>query len=165
MLVKMTRSELMNLLNGFNIVNTLEGFKLAYAVARNKRALVAEQSLLKKATKHSDKYKEYDTKRIELCQKYALKDEAGKPKLTMGPTGMAYEGVNENPNFQEDLKVLKEEHKESIDNQEKKQEDYAKMLEEEIEFDLYMVQSDQLPKNITVQQLDAIMPMVEHTEH
>lgn len=161
MKVKMTRTELINFLNGLPIVGNLEGFKLAYAVAKNKRALEAERKLLQEANKPSAKYQEYEIKRIQLCQKLAEKDDTGQPKIKNG----SFVGVKGNPEFEKGMKELDEEFKEALEKNKKMNEENAKMLSEEIEFEMYMVKSDQLPKNITVQQLDILMPMVEHTEH
>jgi len=153
--IKATRSDLIVMLGALPAVNNLKGFKLAYAVAKNKIALQAEQKILNEILKSSDQFLAYEKDRIKLCEKFADKDDAGKPIIV----GNKYQGVNVNPEFQKAWAELKEIYKEAIEVEQNKNAEYLKALEEEIEFDMEMIPINELPQDISVAQMDALMLM------
>ena len=79
--MKILNEKLQSVYQGIEAVSGLKGVRFAYAMARNKSALKKELETLQEAVKASDKFAEYDKKRIELCEQYADKDEKDKPKL------------------------------------------------------------------------------------
>ena len=146
----------MNMLNKLPLVSNLKGFKLAYAVARNKAALTAESKLLEDARKPSEAFILYNKERIELCKELAEKEENGKPKIVHG----AYVGVEDHPDWDERFGALEDKHREAVDAHDKMIVDYNEALETEIDFEMYMIGVDQIPEDITVAQMDAIMLMI-----
>ena len=154
--IKARRSDLMAMLNNLPNVNNLKGFKLAYAVAKNKRALLDEQRILQDILKSSDKFLEYDKKRIELCELHAEKDERGKPMKEGG----RYKGLADHTEFQNGLDALMEEYKEAIEAETNKLQDHQKALDEIVEFKMEMIPIDLVPQDITVAQMDAMMLMI-----
>ena len=87
----MKRQDLYTLLNGFEAVKDLKGVNFAYARAKNKKLVLAELELLKGVLKDSDRFAEYDKKRIELCEVHCKKDKNKKPVMKNGK----YEGLTE----------------------------------------------------------------------
>lgn len=150
---KIKRVELIKLMHGFDMVKDLKGVKFAYAVAKNRRVVEAEVNAMQEALKPTKEFEEYDKKRIVICEKYCERDEKGKPLFDAQNN---YKDVNGNPAFEAEIKVLKEEYAEALDERRKTTEDYNKMLEEEIEFTFHKVLQDDLPKDITAGQLSAI---------
>ena len=148
------------MLNGLHNASNLKGFKLAYAIARNKRALEQEQSALIAGLNPSDDYREYETKRIKLAKKYADKDENGRYKKAGG----RFVGLDNNPKWDAVLETLQEECKEAIDAYDKQNKDYEDALEEEIEFEMFMVGPDQIPVDITVIQFDSLYLMISEPD-
>lgn len=160
MKIKAKRNDLMNMLSGLHTASNLKGFKLAYAIARNKRALEQEQAALNAGLNPSDDYRAYDTRRIELANEHADKDEKGRTKKAGG----RFVGLDANPEWDAALKALQEECKEAVDAYNKQNKDYEAALEEEIEFDMYMVGPDQIPIDITVQQFDSLYLMIREAD-
>lgn len=160
MKIKAKRKDLMNMLNGLPQAGNLKGFKLAYAIARNKRALEQEQSALHAGLNPSDDYREYDTKRIKLAKEYADKDENGRYKKAGG----RFVGLGANPKWDAVLEALQEECKEAIDAYNKQNKDYEAALEEEIEFDMFMVSPEEVPPDVTVNQFDGLYLMIREPD-
>jgi hypothetical protein len=156
--MKVKRGELFNLAGVFASVRNLScGGKLGYAIAKNKRAIGKEWEATQKVLEFSEKYKEYDDKRIKLCEKFADKDEKGKPILKNNN----FIGLENNKEFKEELDKLKEEYKEAVAEQKEKKDTYNNMLDEEIDFDLHKVKFDELPKDITAGQTEDLFLIIE----
>lgn len=155
--MKVKRVELMQLGNSFNAVSDLKGVKFAYAILKNKKIIANELEVLQTLAKPNPKFREYETKRVALCEEYCDKDEKGKPKVEKNN----YVGLEENEKFKEELNKLQEEYKSVLDNQNKKREEYITLMQEEIEIDLYKVILDNLPEDITPKQLESIKLIVE----
>jgi hypothetical protein len=160
MMIKAKRIELMTMLGNLRKVGNMKGFKLAYAVARNKRALELEDDALNNALASSDEHAEYEKKRLQLCEKYGEKDEAGNPKIEKG----RYVGLHTIPEWKKEHDDLTEEYKDVLEAERQKKVDYNNMLEEEIEIDMFMVGIDQIPQDVTVDQMDALMLMIRDYE-
>ena len=73
--------EIKSLLNILKKFETVKNKKIAYFALRNSHLLVDELAPLNELEKQffSDEYKEFEQKRIELVNKYQLKDEANNP--------------------------------------------------------------------------------------
>lgn len=49
--------------------------RFSYAVTKNMKMISEELEIIQKSIEQSEEYKVYDKLRIELCEKYAEKDE------------------------------------------------------------------------------------------
>lgn len=153
----MKRQELYNLLNGFEAVKNLKGVKFAYARAKNKKLVLAELELLKDVLKDSDKFIEYDKKRIELCEEHCTKDKKGKPVIKNGK----YEGLTKNKEFDKKVEKLNEKFKEVIEQKKKNAEEYKALLDGEVDIPLHKIKIEDVPEDITGAQLESISLILE----
>lgn len=153
----MKRKELYDLLNGFETVKDLKGVKFAYARAKNKKLVLAELELLKDVLKDSDKFVEYDKKRIKLCEVYCTKDDKGKPVIK----NRKYDGLTKNEEFNKKLEKLGEEFKEVIEQKKKNAEEYQTLLDGEVDIPLHKIKLDDVPSDITGAQLESIDLILE----
>lgn len=159
---KMTRNQLSVFFNGLCSVAKMVGVQFAYAVAKNKAHCEQEIKAMEEAGKPTEEYQEYEKERKELCEKHALKDEHGRPRVeTLSPVVQRYVGLEENEKFQKELEKLNKKHQKVLDAREKQVKDYLKFCEEEIEIDVHQIALDVVPEKITVGQLEEIMPMIK----
>jgi len=147
---------LFKLNEGLGILKNLSGVKFAYAVAKNKVLISKEIEALQESRKPNEKFKEYDKKRVELCISFADKDEKNKPIIVNNQ----YQ-ITKKEAFNIKINELQEENKKIIEEVEKKQEEYLKMLEEETDLKFFMIKQDDLPKEITVSQMDIVIDLIE----
>jgi len=137
-------------------LNNLEGFKIAYAIKKNKIAIEEEQRLLDELTKTSKQFLEYDQKRLAICLKHSEKDESGNPIVEAGK----YKGIAEKPEFNVEMDKLTDEYKAVIDGEKKKAEEYNSAMQEEINFNMHMIGIEDVPEDITVIQMDTLFLMI-----
>lgn len=151
-----------NVINVFGIMNVLSEEKTtakgAYGIAKNKKIAEAEVKAIQEAQQKvemPEKFNEFDKKRIELCEEVADKDEDGKPiKINNGQQFSISEERQDE--FSEKLKALREEYKEAIEQKDKIEQDFIDLLSEEIEVEFHKVMIDDLPNNITANQIEAL---------
>lgn len=153
--IKMTNGELYGLAIGCTQVGNLKGIKFAYAVAKTKNLIKPLVEALEEVKKPAENFQKFESERIKLCREHAEKDEKGQPKIMGG----VYVGLGEE--FNTELEKLKEEHKQAIEEREQQMQDYAKLLEEEVDVELHKVKLDEVPEDITGKQLEMLMPMIE----
>ena len=153
----MKKSELFDVLQGLKSVKNLKGVKFAYAVAKNKKKVESEIEDLKEAVKPSDKYLEYDKKRMETCEKYCSKDDKGKAVIK----GNVYDGLAGNRKFEKEMERLRKDYKKELESRKKQIEEYNKMLTEEIEMDFHKLTLKEVPEDISSEQLEKILPIIE----
>lgn len=153
----MKKRELYDLLAGLESVKGLKGVKFAYARAKNKKLVLDEIQLFEESIKPSDKFLEYNKKRIELCEKYCQKDKENNPIIKNNK----YCGLERNNEFEKEIELLNEESKEVINEKKGLEEEYNKMLMEEIELNFHKILLDDVPIDITGQQLELIMPIIK----
>ena len=130
--------------------------KLAYAIAKNRRILDQEIESLKETIKHTEKYKEYDSKRIELAKKHAKKDENDVPVEKDGNFLLEDEVA-----FKKELEVLQTEYKEAIDDMEKKFDAFNTLLEEEFTTELYTITEDMIPETATANEVYTLLKIIK----
>ena len=68
-----------NLLDKIKLIKDFKSFDLGCSVAKFKEAAIAELKPLEEGVRMTEKYQKYDEQRIELCKKYAAKNENDKP--------------------------------------------------------------------------------------
>lgn len=153
--MKKTRKELGDLYQALLSVGNLTGVKFSYAVARNLATLKSEMESLKKSVAMTDKFDEYEVKRVTLAEKYSVKED-GKPKIVDNK----YE-IQDQKSFDKDLKELQIEYKEHIDNRANQLKELEELLKEEVEVSLFMITQDMIPEAITSKQMADIMPIIK----
>jgi hypothetical protein len=152
----MKNNELYQLADGLGKMGDLTGVKFAYAIVKNKRIVEDEIKLLSESLKASDKFTEFDKKRVEIVKEHADKDEKGEAKIE----GNQYV-VSDTKAMEAAIDPLKEEYKDTIEAREAQIKEFNEMLEKEINIELYKIKQDDLPKDISVAQLESIRWIVE----
>ncbi len=150
---------LFGLRQGLQAVGGLKGIKFAYAVAKNLKIVNSELEIIEKLRMPSKEYiKTYDKERLELCEKYCEKDEKDEPKTNV--TG--YEFTPENrKKFEREVEELKAKHPGVVKEYEDQIEEYNKMIGEEMEIELFMIDQANIPEDITTGQLSGIIQIVK----
>jgi len=165
MKLKVTRNELAALSGALRAVGNLTGkIKFSYALAKNSEKIDSELKLMDATIKPTEKYKEYDKERVELCKEHAAKDDNGMPKMTHSPSNPRVEvfvGLENNPKFDKAAGVLKAKYKGAVETRETTLEKYGEVMDEEIKFELHMIQFEDVPENITGNQLRGIVRIIE----
>ena len=154
--MKLKRVEVLQLFEGLNTLHYLKGAKFAYMCAKNKAILKDEVIAIRAAHGPSEEFREYEGKRIALCEKYADKDDNGKSVIINGSYSL---GVNKEV-FEKELVKLTKDYKESIDENTERVAEYQKFLDEEIEQHLVSIDLEDVPKEITGRQMDVIIKLV-----
>ena len=135
----------------------VKGEKFAYAVLKNKDKIeTAFQTYLDILQKYkpSEKYNEYDEKRVKLAEKFAKKDEKGEPIII----GERYD-VEDKEGFEKEWDVLKEEYKEALKEWDDELEKKNQELDEEIDIDFHIV--SKVPDTISARELEAAEFMIK----
>lgn len=158
----MKKLEIINLYQVLGTMGKLVGAKFAYAVAKNLNILEQEITALDKALKMSEGYKAYDSARVELAKKHSKKDEKGEPEVVTDPkTGMTQFVILDMETFDKEVEELKKDHKDALEEREKQIRDYKELLETESRVELYKVNLEDVPKEISVEQMAQIYQIVE----
>ncbi len=157
----MKKSEIVLLYNGLNSVGNLAGVIFSYCVNKNLNIITPEIEALQRSITPSKEFLEYDNKRIEIVKKYAAKD--GKGEFIMKVTnGQQSYDVGENEKVIEDeMLPIREEYKEVISNHEKQMTEYNALLDTDSNVELYKVKLENVPKDITAQQMKSIFLIIE----
>jgi len=141
----MKNKELFPLLPALNKCLKYEGVKFAYVIAKNIQNISAEIKKIQEACNKSEKIKEYEIKRIELCKKYSVKDEAGEYK-------------KENGNFVIDNRL---EFNKELSKLQGLLSENDKFLNEDIKIDLHKIKREDLPEKLNADIFLKIMPLIE----
>ncbi len=147
----------------YDLANTLQnlnvkGAKFNYAMAKNLDALKAEVTALEAGLKHSEGFAAYEKKRIEILEEGAVIDEAtGKPVIENN----SYK-LKDRTKTLADLDVLFKKNKKFIDEYNKQVTDHNGLLEQEnTSFKPYKVKPEDLPEELTTQEINSIFDLIE----
>jgi len=154
----MNKQDALNLWNGLHAVSGLKGAKWSYGVAKNINNLKSEIEALQKSITPSKEFSEYNNKRLALAQKYAIKKEGNPQTVKIGNTEEYL--IKDKNKFNKELKPLQKEYQKALDEREKQMKEFEEILKEEIKIDLHMVDSDNIPEEITPAQVTAVMPII-----
>lgn len=152
----MKKQEIVDLYNGLSVIKDLKGVKLNYAIAKNISLLEPEVKALQKAHMSSDSFQEYEKKRVEIAEKYAKKEENGNPII-----------VNDNYiledkyGFTKEVEKLNKEYKKTIDERKAQMEEVDKLLLEEVPIELHKITLDDIPNDVTTEQMKSIIKIIE----
>lgn len=149
--------DILSLNQALNTVGNLSGVRFSYAVAKNKKLIETEIEALNVALKASEKYTEFDTKRVELCKRLADKDEKGVAKMDNN----SFVIIANKEEFDKELEALRTEYKEEIDAREAQIKKFNEMMEEESSFVPHKIKLADLPANITAKQTTDLFEIIE----
>jgi len=152
----MTRNELINFLQNLPKYKNAKGTKFNYAIRKNEKAIQLEVDDFYDMEKPEEAFINYDKARIEICKKYAEKDEKDQPVIENGN----YK-ILDQENFKEEINKLQEENKEVIENRRKQVDDLNAFLAEESDIKICKVKLSDIPADLTGQDIENIFPMIE----
>ena len=162
----MKKRDLINIFATINTLGNVIGGKFGYAMAKNLNLIKGEVEALEKAREFTPEFKEYDAKRIKLAEELATQKD-GKPMKQPSSSNPQMEeyvlSAKAQKEFDKGLEKLKDEYKDAISGMEKRFEDYAKLLEEDIEiaFFPHKVNLADVPNTLSVKQMNGIFPLIE----
>lgn len=156
----MKKKDLFQYFAALNAVSSLKWVKFAIAVAKNKKLIQNEAEPIEKWGEALEWFKEYESKRVKLCENFADKDENWKP-VTVWPANNSSYKIKDQLKFEAALNILREEYKDAIQERDTQIKDYIKVLEEEIPIEFSKVKEADLPSDITAWQLWEILFMID----
>lgn len=136
----MIKKELYPLYSALQALSSAGGARFAYAISKNKKLIQEELELVEKSLVQSDKYKEYEQKRVELCTKHANKDKDGNPMMLENVFSIA-----DMEQFSKELKELQSGYTAELEEHLKKVEEYNKLLEMDTEITFFKIKLEILP--------------------
>jgi len=153
----MTKKEFLILFENLNTLSSLRGANFAYCIAKNIKKMEPEVEAIVSAITPSERYKEYDKERIKLLKEKAKKDEEGNPvtKKENGIECFVLEGDRK------ELDDLIEKYNDAIEERKKQVEEYLKMLESNIEFDFHKIKVEEIPTDISVEEMLKIKDIID----
>jgi deoxyhypusine synthase len=156
----MLNEQLISVFQGCLSCGDLKGIKFAYALNKNKRLIKKEVNRIYDIVKPSEKYLEYDKKRIDMAKKHAKVDENGEPLVE----NEKYVMKNKRK-FNSELKKLQEEYGDAFKEQQEKERLSHIEWEKECDINFHKISEKDIPKNISPAQLEFISAfMVDETE-
>jgi hypothetical protein len=151
------------------------GKTFTFVIADNKKKVQEKIAEMEKQKEYSPAFLDYLKKIEELKKKHATKDHLGRPKMKPGNSParsnmMFYDILNsEDPQseFRKSLAELETANRELILEQDEKERKYwEEYLEEELgEFKFRMIKYTEVPKDITQEEMDAILFLVDYGEN
>ena len=100
---------------------------------------------------------ESEKERLKLCGEYCTKDEKGKPLINGQQYQMDEERIDE---FNKKLEVLREKHKDAIEEADKRQKEFKELLEEEITVKLNTFKMSEMPKEMMGREVDVLCDLI-----
>lgn len=155
--MKLTRKTVVTIFRELQKLSDVPNTKLAYFVMRNKKFMAKEIAEIQKLTQPSLEYMAVDTQRVDICKHYALKDEAGKPKVENNNFVFAEEGKKD---LTKALEKLEADNKEVLEKEKQKSIVINQKLDEEIEIEVYTLDFDKLPSNLNANQIEILQPLI-----
>lgn len=147
--------------------------KFLYIIARNKENLNRIITTLEETVALSADFKKYNEKREELNKKHAKKDENGQPlkeQFVHGDQMMEryiIPGMNDEASvYQKEFNKLKQEFKDTIDEQKQKEESYNSMLKQEaLDFKPFTISIEDVPEGLSAFAWDGLIHIIKPEEN
>jgi len=164
----MTKLPLSKILEYYRIIQSIKPkddertvmytFKITKLLISLKKKIEEYEKAIREASKPSDKFNEYEAKRMELVTKYAKKNKDGS--IMTDKNGNAVLSEANKKKFNEEFNKLAEEYKEVIEKRKQQREEVNKLLEQEIdisELDIKPINIDLFPNSINEMQMEALI--------
>lgn len=162
---KVTRQQVKELYESINKCLKLKGGKFSYTLMKARNLIKDEYENIKAALVIPPEYAEYTMKRREVNELFCERDDNGKPILIEGARGVFYQiPVYKQPEYKSRETSLNKEYFEAIKKFEEVEQEFTKLLAEEIEIELPVLKQDELPTDISGEQLIGIRLLVEGLE-
>lgn len=160
---ELTYQQVIELYAGLKNVTSLSGAKFSYAVLKNLKKLEKFIKDLDEANQVSDKFLEFDEKRMALIDKYGVKENGVLQTHKVEKDGKSYEEytLTDEKAFKADFKVLERQYLDVIEQRKQQLKQFNLMLSQKIEFEPHMIKPIDLPDQITAKQIDSILSIIE----
>ncbi len=153
----MKNKDLQSFMNGLNSVSALKGKIFARAAGKNLNKVNSTINEINSQREFTSAFKEYQEKRNKILHGLALLDDDGQPKFSPDKQSYLFADVKE---VEAVVKEFEAENKEIIDDQKVLDEDFEKLMEEQIDFKIYKVLEENVPDDINVGQSSLIDEMI-----
>lgn len=159
----MKKEQLFTMYKTINGLAGLRGVKFAYAMLKNKNTIEVEiktirESLLKLEGKFLETEKDFLDKKKVLLEKYSLKDKEGNSVIVRSEYQI-------NPTKKEEFETkvikLKKNFSELMDEIDRVNSENDKLLKEESDLKLHKIKLEDVPKELSMAQLEPIMELIE----
>ncbi|MDD3302229.1 MAG: hypothetical protein PHN31_01640 [Candidatus Gracilibacteria bacterium] len=157
----MKNKDLIRIHNAITGLSNIEGSKFAYAMIKNKKLIRNELENIEGSIFDTENYKEYNKLRIELCEKFCEKNQDGSCIFINDINGQQSYKIENKKEFEKEILELQEKFKEDIEHKTNQLVEYNKLLDEEINIELFMIKSDDLPNMLTVEQTESIFDLIK----
>lgn len=159
----MKNAEIFGLLQALRGVSDLKGIKFAYAVLKNKNLLEQYAKKFSDSVGPSEEYNAFESERLKLVTEFSEKDEKGEPKLIEVEGRKEYD-IKDQAGFDKKAEKLKKKYKKVLDERQEKLADFEKTLEAESGVKLHLISEEDIPQEITANQLELIQVMIKKDE-
>jgi hypothetical protein len=157
--MKIAREKLFTLASVINnLLSKGTSVKFHYLLHKNKRVIDMEITTIQEAHRSNppEHFQEFESKRVALCEKFADKDENGKPKRHKGDFV-----ISDTEGFSAEMDIIKEEYPEIIEHMENSQRQFMEFLQEEVELDTYPIPLSVIPDVITGQDIGVLYDIID----
>lgn len=161
---KMTNRKAKQIHEGLSqISGTLSGVKFNYAISRTTRKLDHIVKSLEDAIKPSEKFLEYENKRVALMEKFCDVDKSGNPVKELVGKHVQYSITQKLGSFQKALEKLSKEYKDAISQRETQLKDYETLLDKLTDepVTLHMIALEEVPQDITREDFKRIEILIQ----
>lgn len=152
----MKNKDILDLWNGLNRLSNKNHTVFSYAVLRNKK-LIKDiiESIKTVQSKKLTGQDEYEKERSVICEKYAEKDEAGKPIVSY-KNGVKVYNIIDRCSYITELKDILQNHKQYTDALIERQKELEYILNMPVDLDLVKLKVSELPRDLTEVEISSI---------
>jgi hypothetical protein len=166
--MKVTKGQLLGIWDVLEKVGKQKApIKFAYGLAKNKRLFKDEIGAINEARVPPESFQEFEKKRITVCRKLADKDDKGQPITidVLGSNGeilsSRFQTTENAIKLDEEINALREEYTDAINEFDEREEEILKLLEEEVEFDIFKIAFSQFPDKMSADHMEVLLDFVD----
>ena len=138
--------------------NAKTSVKFAYGLSKNRKMVDIELDAIKEIAEPTAEVKGYEEARVNICERFAEKDEAARPKIVEGNYVIEEKGRK---TFEKQLAKLKDDHKTVLDEHAEKMKGVELILDEEVDTQWYKIKMDLFPEGLKQYQYDVLMEFAD----
>lgn len=158
--MQIKRSELFRVKELLESMPKAEKFKFNYAAAKNLRMVKSEIEDMQKTIEADGKMIEYEKARVELCQKYAKK-ENGNPVIIRGAFQIEEDKMDE---FNVEIEELKKAYSSTLELHRKRVDGYNVAMTEMVDINFHKVRLEDMPADLKPGDLEMILDWIIEEE-
>lgn len=160
---KRTVQEILDLAAQMSSLDNLEGLELAFALSKNEKTLTPNVEAYKKATAPSKAFQEFQAEQRKLFERFAIKDEKGKPVQKVDESGNAFLQIDpaKVEEHQTAAAALVAQYSVAIEARRKQFDDAKNLVELEVTLEMYPIKKEWIPANVTKKQMGVLLNFME----